>query len=102
MYCDNAKTSPDSGFEFEIKPYTPHEFVLQEIATSLRCASEEQCDMNPPWLGYLREGLDSLGAQSEHDFHAPPADSDKLYMSIGDRDLIEVAHPIPQDSAVKR
>nr|CAH7752923.1 unnamed protein product [Callosobruchus chinensis] len=28
--------------------------------------------------------------------------TDKLYMSIGERDLIEVAHPTPQDSSVKR
>ncbi|VEN55881.1 unnamed protein product [Callosobruchus maculatus] len=32
----------------------------------------------------------------------PSAETDKLYMSIGERDLIEVAHPTPQDSSVKR
>lgn len=52
---------------------------------------------------YMNEGLEILKNQSEHDFNAPPPESDKLYMAIGERDVIEVAHPTaPQDSINKR
>lgn len=37
---------------------------------------------------------------SEHDFNRPAAESDKLYMCIGERDIIEVAHPTPTDTAL--
>ena len=43
-----------------------------------------------------------MEAETEHDFKRPPADSDKLYLAIGERDLIEVAHPVPQDNGTKR
>lgn len=52
---------------------------------------------------YLREGLDILTNQTEHDFKSPPPESDKLYMAIGERDVIEVAHPTaPSDAIYKR
>lgn len=41
----------------------------------------------------MRDGFKNLATQSEHNFEAPPAESDKLYMNIGERDVIEVAHP---------
>ena len=47
----------------------------------------------------MSEGLKALGSQTEHDFKAPSPETDKLYMAIGDKDVIEVAHPsAPQDS----
>lgn len=76
--------------------------TLQDIASHLKSASEGDSGAVPPWLNYLKEGIASLSSQSEHEFKAPPSESDKLYMSIGERDLIEVAHPVPQDSAIKR
>lgn len=59
---------------------------------------------SPPWQTYLTEGLENLRSlQSEHDFSAPPPESDKLYMAIGERDVIEVTHPTaPDDSTNKR
>jgi len=33
--------------------------------------------------------------EQEADFARPPASSDKLYMAIGEKDVIEVAHPTP-------
>lgn len=52
-------------------------------------------------MKYLQEGLNNL-TNSEQDFKAPSADTDKLYMSIGEKDLIEVAHPTPADNSIKR
>lgn len=59
--------------------------------------------MAPPWQDYLKEGIDALSTQSEHAFRAPAPESDKLYMAIGERDVIEVAHPTaPQGETNKR
>lgn len=101
LYCESAKTS-DKGFEFEIKPYSPAITNLQDIAAKLKVSSESDSKTPPPWLNYLKGGLNVLSGQAEQDFSAPSADTDKLYMSIGERDLIEVAHPAPLDKAVKR
>lgn len=101
LYCESAKTS-DKGFEFEIKPYSPSNTNLQEIASKLKISSETDPTISPPWMNYLKDGLNILGGQAEQDFRAPSAETDKLFMSIGERDLIEVAHPSPQDKNVKR
>lgn len=42
----------------------------------------------------MKEGDKILSEQSEHSFSRPPDDTDKLYMNIGEGDVIEVAHPI--------
>jgi hypothetical protein len=43
-------------------------------------------------------GLDILNEQ-EADFARPPSSSDKLYMAIGEKDVIEVAHPTPSHNS---
>ncbi|KRT85997.1 hypothetical protein AMK59_2921, partial [Oryctes borbonicus] len=101
VYCNNAKQT-DKGYEFEIKPYRPSNTNLQQIAAELKAASRNQESCDAPWVGYIKQGLTVLGSQIEQDFKAPNIDTDKLYMSIGERDLIEVAHPVPQDSTTKR
>nr|CAI5832030.1 unnamed protein product [Callosobruchus analis] len=101
VYCENAICS-DKGFEFETKSYKPSNLILQEIAQQLKAAADNDPMATPPWMNYLRDGLNTLSAQTEPDFRPPSAETDKLYMSIGERDLIEVAHPSPQDSSVKR
>ena len=55
------------------------------------------------WQTYLNEGLKILQSnETEHDFRKPDSDSDKLYMSIGEHDVIEVAHPSPAEGVEKR
>ncbi|XP_043667705.1 uncharacterized protein LOC122628905 isoform X1 [Vespula pensylvanica] len=101
VYCESAKTNENGNYHFETKEYCPPNLGLQEIAVNLKQQSENE--ISPPWQEYLKEGIESLGNQAEHDFKAPPPESDKLYMAIGDRDVIEVAHPIaPQDATNKR
>lgn len=101
LYCENAHTT-DKGYEYEIKPYSPSNFNLQEIAMQLKSSADQNVSSSPPWLNYLHDGLNILSSQNEPDFKAPSSSTDKLYMSIGERDLIEVAHPMPQDNAIKR
>nr|CAD7258563.1 unnamed protein product [Timema shepardi] len=97
----NTKSTGAGTYEFETKAYSPANLGLQEIAVKLKVQSESE-DCSIPWLKYLKEGLSSLGPESEQDFNQPPPESDKLYMSIGERDLIEVAHPAPLEGATKR
>nr|CAD7200492.1 unnamed protein product [Timema douglasi] len=101
VYCENTKSTGAGTYEFETKAYSPANLGLQEIAVKLKVQSESE-DCSIPWLKYLKEGLSSLGPESEQDFNQPPPESDKLYMSIGERDLIEVAHPAPLEGATKR
>ncbi|CAK9798675.1 hypothetical protein ANTPLA_LOCUS1725 [Anthophora plagiata] len=101
VYCESAKINEDGDYHFETKEYCPPNLCLQEIAANLKDQSESET--NPPWQMYLKEGLDMLSNQTEHDFKLPPSESDKLYMAIGERDVIEVAHPTaPSDAAHKR
>uniref|UniRef100_A0A069DV69 Winged helix-turn-helix domain-containing protein n=1 Tax=Panstrongylus megistus TaxID=65343 RepID=A0A069DV69_9HEMI len=94
-YCENVKNSPDGECTFEYKSHSPASTVIQDIAAMLK----EQYDLNgdTQWYDYMKEGLSVLGSQNEHEFTRPSADTDKLYMAIGEKDVIEVAHPQPQD-----
>lgn len=78
--------------EAEVKKYFPIDSCLQDLATSLQ--SHEQ----KPWEEYLNDGIADLRQKIENDFTRPAANTDKLYMNIGNRDVIEVAHPIPTES----
>lgn len=101
VYCESAKMNENGDYHFETKEYCPPNLCLQEIAANLKDQSENE--RNPPWQTYLKEGLNILSNQTEHDFKLPPPESDKLYMAIGERDVIEVAHPTaPLDAANKR
>ncbi|XP_011351095.1 uncharacterized protein LOC105287270 isoform X3 [Ooceraea biroi] len=101
IYCESAKMTENGNYYFETKEYCPPNLSLQEIAATLKKQAENETI--PPWQEYVGKGLENLVNQSEHDFNAPPPESDKLYMAIGERDVIEVAHPTaPQDSTNKR
>lgn len=103
IYCEGAKMNENNEYHFETKEYCPSNLGLQDIAVNL---NKQSIDNNsiPPWKNYLKEGYENLeNLQSEHDFKQPPIDSDKLYMTIGERDVIEVAHPTePNDTPNKR
>lgn len=78
----------------ELKRYFPVNPSLQEIAKSLQVLSESK----KPWETYFNEGLSHLKDRIDNDFTRPAANTDKLYMNIGNRDVIEVQHPQPQDT----
>lgn len=110
VYCENAKqiTNEKGSIEtiFEMKPYKPNNYNLQDIANQLKAAADNSSNegtSSAPWANYLKDGLNILQATTkEPDFKPPSSDTDKLYMSIGERDLIEVAHPEPPSKAQKR
>ncbi|PSN49293.1 hypothetical protein C0J52_09404 [Blattella germanica] len=95
IYCENAKSNSDGSYEFETKDYSPRNPGLQNIVSELKAESERQGG-SAPWQKYLADALVSLQADtSETEFSQPPLDTDKLYMAIGQQDVIEVAHPSP-------
>ncbi|XP_046605740.1 uncharacterized protein LOC124298138 isoform X1 [Neodiprion virginianus] len=101
VYCESAKMHENGSYLFETKEYCPQNLGLQEIAANLK--SQADNGTIPPWQTYLKEGIDALSTQSEHAFQPPAPESDKLYMAIGERDVIEVAHPVaPQGIKNKR
>lgn len=94
---DNVKQKPycyvySNGEDY--KTYFPVNSCLQSIAKSLQA----QFDGKKPWETYYEEGLYSLKEKIENDFTRPAANTDKLYMNIGNRDVIEVQHPQPQEA----
>lgn len=78
----------------EFKTFFPINSCLQGIAKSLQSS---QVDGKKPWETYYTEGLVHLKQKVDSDFSRPAANTDKLYMNIGNRDVIEVQHPQPQD-----
>ncbi|EEZ98475.1 hypothetical protein TcasGA2_TC000967 [Tribolium castaneum] len=101
VYCETAKVS-DKGYDFEVKHYRPNNFILQDISSQLKSSDSGDNGTVSPWAKYLKDGLNILSSQIETDFNPPSVETDKLYMTIGERDLIEVAHPVPQDKNIKR
>uniref|UniRef100_A0A182N0U6 Winged helix-turn-helix domain-containing protein n=1 Tax=Anopheles dirus TaxID=7168 RepID=A0A182N0U6_9DIPT len=82
-----------SSGQSEVRRYYPADDGLQAIARTL----VQNDDGKKPWLRYVQEGLQQLsgrGGHAEHDFARPAPNTDKLYMNIGNKNVIEVAHPI--------
>lgn len=95
IYCENAISNLDGTYEFETKEYCPRNLGLQTIVSKLKAESEREGG-TIPWKIYLAEAMETSQADtSETDFSQPSLDSDKLYMAIGQQDVIEVAHPLP-------
>ncbi|KAL1452674.1 hypothetical protein WDU94_006880 [Cyamophila willieti] len=86
-YCDNATKTEAGVFNFECKEYCPSRFDIQETALQLK----QECESSKatPWVKFINEGSSHL----DTDFVRPSAESDKLYMCVGEHDIIEVAHP---------
>ncbi|KAK3919649.1 50S ribosomal protein L9 [Frankliniella fusca] len=99
-YCGYIRCGEGEGdFEFDTKEYCPNSLVLQDIAAQLKSQEEKSF----PWMQYLNEALKGITSNElEQDFARPDANSDKLFMSIGERDVIEVAHPSPAEGAARR
>lgn len=85
----------NSGDDQEVRHYFPVNPSLQEIAKNLQTATEGK----RPWETYINEGRKHLQERTENDFTRPAANTDKLYMNIGNGEVIEVQHPQPTDSA---
>ncbi|XP_043071892.1 uncharacterized protein LOC6564579 isoform X4 [Drosophila grimshawi] len=77
----------------DVKTYFPVNDSLQQIAESLQANME----LKRPWETYLGDAQQTLAQKTDSDFGRPDAKTDKLFMSIGNNEVIEVAHPIAAD-----
>ncbi|KAL7743381.1 hypothetical protein ACLKA6_008356 [Drosophila palustris] len=77
----------------DVKTYFPINDSLQQIAESLQANME----LKRPWETYLNDAQQTLAQKTESDFGRPDAKTDKLFMNIGNNEVIEVAHPIAAD-----
>lgn len=113
----NANSEKPSVYVYdngeENRTYYPANPCLQEIARKLQIATEGK----RPWESYITEGLQHLQVitfaqtfplrsklirsilqtRTDNDFTRPAASTDKLYMNIGNREVIEVQHPQPSN-----
>ncbi|XP_073942527.1 uncharacterized protein [Choristoneura fumiferana] len=94
VFCEKAERNEKGGWDYEIKPYKPASFLLQDIA--IRLAQSQA-----PWDSYVDEGLQRLrGVPGRWD--APAGSTDRLCVDVGNGAFIEVSHPAPQGDQVDR
>lgn len=84
----NAEVSVDN---FSYRSWCPPSLDLQNLAKDLLELGQLD-EKKRSWEKYIEDGLTELDGQ-ETDFQRPLSSSDKLYMSIGTKDVIEVQHP---------
>lgn len=107
LYCEKTWDSLESTTlnpiispeNYNIKTWNPPHLHLQNVAQQLWEKYSGEKIITCPWKVYSEKGLDILTGQ-ETDFSRPPDESDKLFMSIGGKDVIEVGHPLPPDNSV--
>lgn len=94
LYCEGVKSNVDDEYlspeHFSIKTWCPPSLDLQKISLNLW-----QKGMNVrerPWEHYIEHSVKQL---RESSFRRPSSETDKLYVSIGGEELMEVGHPQP-------
>lgn len=103
MYSERIKNSPDSpnahngdeaavSYSYNVKTWCPPSLELQDIAQQLYSQGLTNPELRP-WADYIKQVQDGSDVEA-NSFLKPPMDTDKLYMSIGGKDVIEVAHPV--------
>lgn len=80
----------------DLKTYFPRNDCLQHIAENLQANMQSK----RPWEEYLKDGLKNLLLKTDTDFNRPALNTDKLFMNIGNNEVIEVAHPISGEDVI--
>ncbi|CAG4992747.1 unnamed protein product [Parnassius apollo] len=88
IFCEKAERNEKGGWDYEVKPYKPTNFLLQDIALRLT-------NTHAPWNMYVNEGLQRLRGVPGR-WEAPEDATDRLSVDVGDGVFIEVSHPAPQ------
>ncbi|KAI8767446.1 hypothetical protein BgiBS90_029594, partial [Biomphalaria glabrata] len=90
-YCDKITQDKQGETQYQLKTWAPRDLELQKLVEKVK----EKLQVDPsfsPWEQYIAEGQDLLASQ-EQDYTRPPRSSDRLYMGIGEGQVIEVQHP---------
>ncbi|KAM3967194.1 uncharacterized protein ACR2FA_011534 isoform 2-T2 [Aphomia sociella] len=92
VFCENAERNNKGGWDYEVKPYKPPNFLLQDIALRLT-------NSQATWNSYVNEGLNRLQNVPGR-WDAPEGVTDRLCVDIGEGAFIEVSHPAPQGDQI--
>ena len=112
VHCEKLRSSPDEPLNasnsimkelhtvdsFNYRFWCPLSLELQDIAQQL--CKEAEITGDRPWEKYLQEAKERLHESDDLDFVRPDPTTDKLYMSIGTGDVIEMNHPVPDPDTV--
>jgi len=95
---DSTETNGNLSMDnFSFRTWCPSNLELQDLAAKLHFESGNKDD-DRTWEAFLDEGLEQLKTQ-ETDFHRPSQETDKLYMNLGAKDVLEVIHPeVPENN----
>ncbi|XP_076341868.1 uncharacterized protein LOC143242390 isoform X1 [Tachypleus tridentatus] len=95
VYCENKKSVDEQGSSspggYKVRTWSSPKYQLQRYA---RLVWQQQSSNDLQWQNYIGEAQQLLLDQ-EMDFSRPPSESDKLFMSVGGDNVIEVSHPQP-------
>ncbi|RUS74421.1 hypothetical protein EGW08_017815 [Elysia chlorotica] len=94
-YCDKITQDKTGEIHYQLKTWAPRDLELQHVVNKLRDTLQVEPSY-APWEQYIREGQELLQSQ-EQDYTRPPRANDRLYMGIGEGQVIEVQHPESPD-----
>ncbi|XP_049869909.1 uncharacterized protein LOC126369505 isoform X2 [Pectinophora gossypiella] len=94
IFCEKAERNDKGGWDYEVKPYKPANYLLQDIAIRLT-------KTRAPWDSYVSEGLQRLRGVPGH-WEPPEGATDRLCVEVGEGAYIEVSHPAPQGDQIDK
>ncbi|CAF0740040.1 unnamed protein product [Brachionus calyciflorus] len=93
------KNQNNSNSQYVSKLWMPKSMELYRIVLGMLKAYDPQSERLYPWEEYLNEGIESL-YNEELDCKRPS--EDKLFFTIGDKNLVEVDHPVDTTGSFNR
>ncbi|XP_064595166.1 uncharacterized protein LOC135461847 isoform X2 [Liolophura sinensis] len=97
-FCNKVTQDKAGNPHFINKSWSPRDPILQQVASRLQEMNYHNPDF-APWERYMAEGEQLLAGQ-QVSFSRPEPNTDRLYMDIGDQNIIEVQHPMPPDGVM--
>eukprot|EP00106_Octopus_bimaculoides_P009001 XP_014776443.1 PREDICTED: uncharacterized protein LOC106873546 isoform X6 [Octopus bimaculoides] len=94
-YCEKIMKNKSGDLQYIHKTFAPKDSSLQQTARKIVETSASNPE-SKPWELYLEEGQKLLQGQEVH-FMRPSSTTDRLYMNIGEDNVIEVEHPQPPE-----
>ncbi|XP_052253566.1 uncharacterized protein LOC127859952 isoform X2 [Dreissena polymorpha] len=89
-YCNGLYQEKDQSLHYKTKSFKPKDKSLQEVVRRIQETRERRAFS--PWEKYITQGLEALSVQ-EADYNRPAAATDRLTLTIGEGNVIEMQHP---------
>jgi len=94
IYLHSGRNQDINSYDtFTIKTWCPPDLEVESVTRQIYHDGVKGDSMKS-WESFILDGINALSTQ-ETDFSRPPEETDKLFMSIGSKDVIEVGHPTP-------